>query len=86
MASDLRYLTVLLHMPSAHMLSTIIGVAPCGYPSALSILRAASLCVALMNALAYSVSAADAVTVGMMVLITSMAPLMVWTSSLLLMR
>ena len=68
-------LTVSLAMPTAHSLSQRSRVGGCGYPKAESTVRIHSPFCALINAAAYSASAADATTTSMMLLIALTAPL-----------
>ena len=61
--------------PTAHKLSQRISVVGWGYPMSTRMLRSATPSFALMNRAAYSASATEATTTGMMVLSARQGPL-----------
>ena len=71
-----RCLTVLVANPAAEALSQRRDVGGWGYPKSDKILRISTASRAAMNRAAYSASAADATTAGMMVLRACTDPFM----------
>jgi hypothetical protein len=73
----LLILIVLLLMPTAQVLSVTMAVGGWVYPKSARVLRRPAAVYPVRNSVAYSASAADAQTAGIIVLSTSMPPLMV---------
>ena len=73
-------------MPSAVLLSVLIGVAGCGCPNTLHIIHSGSISRAFMNIAPNSDSAADDITDLIFFAITDMDPLKIWILFLLLCR
>ena len=73
-------------MPSAVLLSVLIGVAGCGCPSSSQVIRNGSISRAFINMAPTSDSAADDITDLIIFAMTDMDPLMICTLLLLLPR